>query len=338
MAVLLTGGMGFIGSHIAVLLLTNNINVVIYDNLSNSKIEVLDKINKIANTSNINRTSLLHFIKGDMNSKTDLEQVFIDHNITAVVHLASLKAVGESIKLPLYYYKNNINGMISLLETMEKYSCNKLIFSSSATVYGSNNKAPVSENSSIGSNITNPYGQTKYFQEQILQDYVKSNPKFSCTILRYFNPVGAHPSGLIGEDPNGIPNNLFPYILRVASGKYKELNIFGNTYNTIDGTCIRDFIHVMDLAEGHMITLKETTPGINVYNLGSGMGTSVMELVLAFERVNNITIPYVIQDKRDGDIDILYADASKIYNTLGWKTKYTIDDICRDGGITYLKF
>ncbi len=161
-----------------------------------------------------------------------------------------------------------------------------------------------------------------------------SNP----TILRYFNPVGAHPSGLIGEDPNGIPNNLFPYILRVASGQYKMLNIFGNTYNTIDGTCIRDFIHVMDLAEGHMITLKETTPGINVYNLGSGKGTSVMELVLAFERVNNITIPFVIQDKRDGDIDTLYADVSKIYNTLGWKTKYTIDDICRDGVITYLKF
>jgi UDP-glucose 4-epimerase len=335
MAVLLTGGMGFIGSHIAVTLLNNNINVVIYDNLSNSKIEVLDKIKQLTIS---NLTSSLHFIKGDMNSKTDLEQVFIDHNITAVIHLASLKAVGESIKLPLYYYKNNINGMISLLETMERYSCNKLIFSSSATVYGSNNISPINEDSTIGTNITNPYGQTKYFQEQILQDYVKANNNFSCTILRYFNPVGAHPSGLIGEDPNGIPNNLFPYILRVASGQYKELNIFGNTYDTPDGTCVRDFIHVMDLAEGHMITLKETNPGIMIYNLGSGKGTSVMELVNTFERVNNIKIPYIIQDKRDGDIDILYADASKIYNTLGWKTQYTIEDICRDGRITYLKF
>ena len=327
MRILLTGGLGFIGSHNAVVLCEQNIEIIIIDNLSNSSIEVLDKIKKI-----VKKPELIQFIEGNINNIDILHKIFLEYGkIDGIIHFASLKSVGESIKEPILYYKENLNGLLNLLQIMDTYNCNKIIFSSSATVYGSNCTCPLKEINKTGDSITNPYGQTKYFQEQFLIDYSKIHPEKAITILRYFNPVGAHSSGIIGEDPNGIPSNLFPYILRVATKEYKELNVFGNTYNTNDGTCIRDFIHVMDLAEGHVETLKKQKSGLNIYNLGSGKGTSVLELVTTFEKINCIQIPYTIRDKRDGDIDIVYADVSKVYNEIGWKTKRSIEDICKDG-------
>ena len=376
MRILLTGGLGFIGSHCAVAL--SNLEdcqntVIILDNLSNSKIEVLNNIKRLsAHPENI------HLCIGDVTNLHNLRIVFNEYpDIDAVIHFASLKAVGESIEKPLMYYKQNINGLISLLEVMSEYKCKKLIFSSSATVYGCYNPSPLFETSMVGAYITNPYGQTKYFQEQILMDYAKVNPEMSITILRYFNPVGAHPSGLIGENPTGVPNNLFPYLLRVASGQYECLNIFGDDYDTVDGTCIRDLIHVVDLAEGHVAALVgpkllpdddtdikpanddeydrcdayDTSEGIDlkgidlksverqtvgslnikVYNLGSGRGTTVLQLVEAFEKVNGLKLPVKMCPRRPGDIKTVFADVSKVWRELGWKTRYTIEDICRDG-------
>ena len=327
MIVLLTGGLGFIGSHTAVVLSNANIKVIIMDNLSNSKIEVLDKIKSISNYPDN-----IYFLKGDTTKKRDILDVFSQYSqIDAVIHFASLKAVNDSVKMPLLYYKTNINSLINLLEVMEIYNCNKLVFSSSATVYGGGQISPFCESMITGTNITNPYGQTKYIQEQILQDYAKTNEKMSIVILRYFNPVGAHSSGVIGEDPNGIPSNLLPFLLKVVSKKYEILQIFGNNYNTPDGSCIRDFIHVMDVAEGHSSVIAAINkPGIHIYNLGTGKGTSVLELITTFEKVNNIIIPYQISKKREGDVDTSYSDVSKIYDEIGWKSKYSLEDICKD--------
>jgi len=327
MFILLTGGLGFIGSHAALVLSNDNNKVIIMDNLSNSKIEVLDKIKSISKYP-----ENIFFFKGDTTKKRDILDVFSQYlQIDAVIHFASLKAVNDSIKMPLLYYKTNINSLIHLLEVMEIYNCNKLLFSSSATVYGGQQNSPLCESMITGINITNPYGQTKYMQEQILQDYAKTNEKMSIVILRYFNPVGAHSSGVIGEDPNGIPNNLLPFILKVASKEYEMLQVFGNNYNTPDGSCIRDFIHIMDVAEGHSKVITTVNkPGIHIYNLGTGKGTSVLELITTFEKVNNIIIPYQISKKREGDIDASYSDVSKIYHEIGWRSKYSLEDICKD--------
>ena len=328
MKILITGGLGFIGSHTAVVLSNMNFDIVIMDNLNNSKMETFEKIKSLSQNP-----EKLFFFKGDATIKNDIKKLFLEYpKINAVLHFASLKAVNESISFPLLYYKNNINSLFNLLEVMEENNCNKFLFSSSATVYGSKQTSPLKEDFAIGTNITNPYGQTKYFQEQILQDYIKTNSKMQIVILRYFNPVGTHPSGIIGEDPNGIPNNLFPYLLKVVSKKYDNLNIFGNNYETPDGTCVRDFIHVMDVAEGHVAAiLSLKNPGIYIYNLGTGKGASVLDLITAFEKVNNIKIPYTFSNRREGDIDILYADVDKIYKDMGWKSRYTLEDICRDG-------
>ena len=327
MMILLTGGLGFIGSHTAVTLgQTNNI-IIILDNLSNSSIETLTNIKQL-----VKYPENIFFIKGDVTDSNILDYIFSTYKqIESVIHFASLKSVGESISKPLIYYKENLNGLISLLEIMNKYNCFKFIFSSSATVYGSTSQSPLKETDTIGLNITNPYGQTKYFQECILNDYSKVNSNIEITILRYFNPVGAHPSGLIGENPEGIPNNLFPYLLRVASKLYTHLNIYGNDYPTPDGTCLRDFIHVMDLAEGHVAAMMNQKKGLVIYNLGTGISTSIQQLITVFEKVNNINIPYIICPRRQGDIDIVFADVSKIFNEIGWKSTRSVEDICRDG-------
>jgi UDP-glucose 4-epimerase len=330
MRILLTGGLGFIGSHVAITLGKSNHEIIIIDNLSNSSINVLSKINKILGQSaNI---SYVNFMEGNVLDHEFMDLVFTSYpNIDAVIHFASLKAVGESIENPLLYYHDNLNGIIAILNKMEIYGCKRLIFSSSATVYGCDTSSPLVETSKTGLSITNPYGQTKYFQECILTDYANVHPEMAITILRYFNPVGAHPSGLLGEDPNGIPNNLFPYILRVATGQYPHLNIFGDDYNTRDGTGIRDFIHVMDLAEGHVAALDKQTNDLVVYNLGTGHGTSILELIATFEKVNNITIPYVIAPRRSGDIDEIYASVEKAKRCLDWEATRTMEDICKDG-------
>ena len=327
MHILLTGGLGFIGSHVAVTLGQTEHEIIIIDNLMNSSLSVLQHIKDL-----VKYPERVHFVEGDVLNKTDITKVFTNYPaIESVIHFASLKAVGESVENPLLYYRSNINGLLNLLTVMQQFNCKTIVFSSSATVYGNNAPSPLFETDSVGVSITNPYGQTKYFQEQILMDYSKTVPDLNITILRYFNPVGAHPSGLIGENPNGIPNNLFPYILRVASGQYPKIQIFGNDYDTIDGTGVRDFIHVVDLAEGHVAALNCMTRGISIYNLGSGRGTSVMELIKTFERVNCVKIPFVISERREGDVATTFADSSKAFKELGWKTQRTIEDICQDG-------
>ena len=326
--ILVSGGLGFIGSHTVIELLNNNYNVIIIDNLINSSIDVFQKIKTI---TGINDVSRIQFYNIDIRNSLQYEYLFIENKIDAVIHFASLKSVSESIKNPLEYYDNNIIGTIKLLQVMKKYNCKKIIFSSSATVYGNTNY-PVHEDSKIGEGITNPYGKTKYMLENILEDLYNSDNSWSIVILRYFNPIGAHPSKLIGENPNDIPNNLFPYLLKVSVGELKNLCIFGNDYNTSDGTCIRDFIHVVDLARGHissMNKLKESN--IHIYNLGSGKGTSVLELINTFEKVNNISLQYKFVERREGDLSIVYANVDKAFNDFGWKCQYTIDDMCRHG-------
>ncbi len=327
--ILVTGGLGFIGSHTIVELLQENYKIIIIDNLVNSSLDVLPKIQNITN-----RRDIL-FYNIDIRDSLKLENLFTAYKIGLVIHFAALKAVNESIKNPLQYYDYNISGTINLLNIMKRNDCKKIIFSSSATVYG-DNVYPVDEESSIGVGITNPYGQTKYMIEQILQDLYISNNDWSITILRYFNPIGAHPSGLLGENPNDIPNNLFPYLLKVSTGKLPTLNIFGNDYNTSDGTCIRDFIHVVDLARGHVkatdrIFNLDTEKKINIYNLGTGKGTSVKELIDTFEKVNNIKLDYNFIKRRDGDLPCVYAKTDKSFKELGWSCIYNIEDMCKHG-------
>ena len=324
--VLVTGGAGYIGSHTVVELLNNNKEVVIIDNFSNSNKDVLDNIRKITNKD-------FKFYEIDYLNKKDLEKVFEENKIDFVINFAGFKAVGESVEKPLEYYHNNIGGAVILLETMKKYNVKKFVFSSSATVYGDPETIPITEECKIGG-TTNPYGTTKLYIEQILQDLYISDNTWDICILRYFNPVGAHESGLIGEDPKGIPNNLMPYITKVAAGILPELSIFGNDYNTPDGTGVRDYIHVVDLAKGHLLALNKLDKennGIFIYNLGTGKGYSVLELVEAFKKVNNVDVPYKIAPRRPGDIAMCYSDSTKAEKELGFKATKTLEDMCRDG-------
>ncbi len=321
MNILVTGGAGYIGSHTCVELLNNNHSVIIADNLCNSKIETINKIKQITNKEVI-------FYSVDVTDEKAVETIFLSHQIDGVIHFAGLKAVGESVEKPLEYYYNNILSTIILSKACIKYNVNKFVFSSSATVYGEN-KVPFVEIMDLLP-TTNPYGETKAISERILIDVAKANPNFSVSLLRYFNPVGAHESGFIGESPNGIPNNLMPYITQVAKGKLKKLRVFGKDYNTTDGTGVRDYIHVVDLAEGHVAAIEKLTEGVHIYNLGTGQGTSVLQLIHAFEEVNNIKVPYEIVGRRPGDIASCYADASKAQRELGWKAKRGIKEMCRD--------
>lgn len=321
MKILVTGGLGYIGSHTVVELCKNNYDVVIIDNLSNSKIDVCDKLKKITGRD-------ITFYKGDVCDKNLLDGIFKKEKIDAVIHFAGYKAVGESVLKPLKYYRNNIDSTLSLLEIMEKYEVYNLVFSSSATVYGNPKTLPIDEDFPLST--TNPYGTTKLFIENILSDVYKANSKWNIAILRYFNPIGAHKSGLIGEDPNGIPNNLMPYVVKVACNQLPVLSIFGSDYNTIDGTGVRDYIHVCDLARGHVLAIEKGLHGLNYYNLGTGKGTSVLELVNAFEKVNGIKVNKKIVARRPGDIDACFANTKKAYEELGFETLYDIDDMCRD--------
>ena len=325
MAILLPGGAGFIGSHTAVELLNAGKEIIILDNFSNSKPEVLDSIKKITGKD-------FKFYEVDYLDKEKLEKVFKENEIEAVLNFAGYKAVGESVKKPLEYYTNNISGALVLLETMKKYNVKKFIFSSSATVYGDPEIIPITEECKTGG-TTNPYGTTKLFIEQILKDLYKSDDSWDICILRYFNPVGAHESGLIGEEPQGIPNNLMPYIVRVASGQLKELSVFGNDYPTPDGTGVRDYIHVVDLAKGHVKALEKLDKeqkGLYIYNLGTGKGYSVLDMVKAFEQATGKKVPYKIAPRREGDIAMCYADPKKAKEELGWTAEKTLEDMCKD--------
>ena len=323
MNVLVTGGAGYIGSHTVVELLNAGHHVVIVDDLSNAKADVMDRIQTITG-------SHPNFYPINCADKEALSVVFRLHQIDAVIHFAGFKAVGESVKKPLEYYRNNLDSTLSLVEVMETFGCKKLVFSSSATVYGPNNPHPYKEEMpAIRS--TSPYGWTKVMIERILTDYCTAHPDFSAVLLRYFNPIGAHESGLLGDDPNGIPNNLMPYIGRVAAGQLEKLTIFGGDYDTPDGTCQRDYLHVVDLAVGHLKALEyaENHKGVEAINLGTGNGISVLELVTAFEKVNEMKLPYVIGPRRDGDLPAFWADAAKAKELLGWEAVHTVEDMCK---------
>lgn len=330
MNILVTGGVGFIGLQTVVELITAGHKVVIIDNFSNSSPYALTRIKKLTNSNP-------PFYEVDIRDRKELYKVFDEHQFDACIHFAALKAVGESVYKPLEYYDNNLSGTLTLLEVMREFNCKNLIFSSSATVYGNPSVIPITENCPKGE-ITNPYGQTKSMIEQILMDLHKadivneSDNPWNIVLLRYFNPIGAHQSGLIGEDPNGVPNNLMPYITQVALGKLDYLNVFGKDYDTPDGTGVRDYIHVVDLARGHVHALKaiEENCGLEIFNLGTGKGTSVLELVHAFEKVTGVKVPYKFVERRPGDIATCYADASKAKEKLGWVAKYDIEDMCRD--------
>lgn len=321
MSVLVTGGTGYIGSHTCVVLLEAGYDVIIVDNLYNSKLDVLDKIETITGKKP-------KFYHADVSNKDELDVIFKENKIDSILHFAGYKAVGESVGVPLKYYRNNLLGTIALAECALEYNIPKFIFSSSATVYG-DGSVPYRESNPLLPS-TNPYGETKVMSERILSDTAKVNPGLSVTLLRYFNPIGAHKSGLIGEIPVGTPNNLMPYITQVAKGKLEKLRVFGSDYDTVDGTGVRDFVHVVDLAYGHMAALEKMKQGVNVYNLGTGKGTSVLELIHTFQSVNNITIPYDIVDRRPGDVASSYADVTKAWDELGWKTEKTVEDMCRD--------
>lgn len=321
MIILVTGGAGYIGSHTSVALLEAGHTVIIADNLCNSKAETLDKIKQIANKE-------ITFYQIDLTNESAVDEIFFNNSIDGVIHFAGLKAVGESVEKPLEYYYNNLVSTMVITKACQKYGVNRFVFSSSATVYG-DNKVPLVETMDLLP-TTNPYGETKAMSERILTDIANANPAFSVSILRYFNPVGAHESGLIGEAPNGIPNNLMPYVTQVAKGKLGRLRVFGNDYPTVDGTGVRDYIHVGDLAEGHVAALENLTVGVHIYNLGTGKGTSVLELVNAFEEANGIEVPYEIIDRRSGDIASCYADTSKAKQELGWTAKRDLIEMCRD--------
>ena len=321
MNILVTGGLGFIGSHTTIELIKNNHKVIIADNLINSKIEVLDKLSAI---TGIKPT----FYQIDVTNEVKVEEIFSNHKIDGVIHFAGLKAVGESVSKPLEYYYNNLVSTMVLSKMCVKYGVGKLVFSSSATVYG-DQPSPLSADMDL-KKTTNPYGETKAMSERILTDTANANSNFAVSLLRYFNPVGAHESGLIGEDPNGIPNNLMPFVSKVAKGELKKLSVFGNDYDTVDGTGVRDYIHVVDLAEGHVVAIENLKDGVNIYNLGTGRGTSVLELVNAFMKVNDIDVPFEIVGRRPGDIAICFADASKAEQELGWKAELGIEEMVRD--------
>ena len=324
MAVLITGGAGYIGSHTCVEMLNAGKEIVVIDNFCNSSPQSCDRVKEITGKD-------FPVIECDIRDADGLRQVFADHKIESVIHFAGLKAVGESCVKPLEYYDNNIGGTVTLLNAMRAANVKTIVFSSSATVYGEHNQVPFREDMPAGG-TTNPYGTTKYFIEIILKDLCASDPDWSVSLLRYFNPIGAHESGRIGEAPNGIPNNLMPYIAQVAVGKREKLSVFGNDYDTPDGTGVRDYIHVVDLAKGHVAAVKraETVKGCEIYNLGTGVGVSVLELVHAFEKATGVKIPYVIAPRRPGDIAYSYADASKAWQVLGWKTEKNTEDACRD--------
>ncbi len=325
MAVLLPGGAGFIGSHTAVELLNAGEEIVIIDNFSNSKSQVLEAIRKITGKD-------FKFYEMNYMDREKLEKVFKENEINAVMNFAGYKAVGESVKKPIEYYTNNVSGALVLLDVMKKYNCKKFIFSSSATVYGDPETIPITEECKTGE-TTNPYGTSKLFIEQILKDLYKSDNTWDICILRYFNPIGAHESGLIGEEPQGVPNNLMPYIVRVANGTLKELSVFGNDYNTPDGTGVRDYIHVVDLAKGHVKALEKLNKegkGLYIYNLGTGKGYSVLDMVKAFEKATGKKVPYKIAPRRVGDIATCYADPKKAKEELGWVAEKTLEDMCLD--------
>ena len=319
--ILVTGGAGYIGTHTCIALIEAGHSVIVVDNLRNSNKDSIEKVKRITNQE-------IPFYEIDVTDQQALESIFRNHHIHGVIHLAGLKAIGESVEKPSLYYENNVVSTLVLVNTCLKFNINRFVFSSSATVYGEN-KVPFVETMDLLP-TTNPYGETKVMCERILTDIAKVNASFSVSILRYFNPIGAHESGLIGEAPNGIPNNLMPYVTQVGRGKRQYLSIFGNDYLTADGTGIRDYIHVMDLAEGHVAAIEHLAQGVQVYNLGTGQGTSVLELVKAFEEANGVTVPYVIVDRRPGDIASCYADASKAQQELGWTAKRDLIAMCRD--------
>ena len=323
MNVLVTGGAGYIGSHTCVELLNHNHEVIVVDNLSNSKKEAINRVEQITNRA-------IKFYEIDILNKRALDLVFRANKIDAVIHFAGLKAVGESVEKPLMYYQNNITGAITLLDVMKKYEVKNIVFSSSATVYGMNNKSPLSEDLPLST--TNPYGTTKMYVEQIIKDTYKSDNEWSAALLRYFNPIGAHESGLIGENPNGTPNNLMPYITQVAIGKRPHLNVFGNDYDTHDGTGVRDYIHVVDLAKGHLKALEYTVQNktVEAINLGTGRGYSVLDLVETFRTTSRTRVFYQIIDRRPGDIAVCFADTSKAKELLNWETEKNLADMCKD--------
>ena len=321
--ILVTGGAGFIGSHTLVELLNNGHDVIVIDNLSNASKISLERVREITGND-------ILFYEADIRDRAVLDRIFEEYPIDAVIHFAGLKAVGESVAKPIEYYDNNLVGTLVLLEAMRDHGVKKLIFSSSATVYGTPEQLPLTETCKVGG-TTNPYGTSKYFQERMLEDVCVSDKEWSVILLRYFNPVGAHPSGRIGEDPKGIPNNLMPYVAQVASGKLERIGVFGNDYPTPDGTGVRDYIHVVDLARGHLAALKKLEePGVHVYNLGTGVGYSVLDMIHAFEKACGKTLPYAILPRRAGDIASCYASSAKAERELGWKAEYGIEEMCRD--------
>lgn len=322
--ILITGGAGYIGSHTALELLNEGYEVVVYDNLCNSSQESLRRVEELTGKT-------VKFYEGDVLDGAALEAMFRAENVDAVIHCAALKAVGESVQKPLEYYQNNITGTLTLMDVMNRVGVKNIVFSSSATVYGSPEEMPITESCPKGQ-CTNPYGWTKSMMEQIMSDVQKANPDWNVILLRYFNPVGAHKSGRIGEDPKGIPNNLMPYISQVAVGKLEKLGVFGNDYNTPDGTGVRDYIHVVDLAIGHVKAINYifTNPGLDVINLGTGVGYSVLDMVKAFSKACGKEIPYEIKPRRAGDIDMCYADPSKALKVLGWKAERGLDEMCED--------
>ena len=323
MAILLTGGAGYIGSHTAVTFIEAGVEVIIADNFYNASPKVIDRIEKITGVRPL-------CIEADMCDAEAVDKIFRENKIEGVVHFAGLKAVGESVQKPIFYYRNNLDSTLTLLEAMAKYGVKKFVFSSSATVYG-DQPAPLTESTPTG-NCSNPYGWTKYMIEQILKGACVADPELSVVLLRYFNPIGAHKSGLIGENPNGVPNNLMPFITQVAVGKREKLSIFGDDYDTPDGTGVRDYIHVVDLAQGHLDALHyaDAHKGCEVFNLGTGNGVSVMEMVTTFASVNNVPVPYAIAERRPGDLATVYAETKKAKEGLGWEAKLNLEDMCRD--------